>query len=464
MVECFLSTRRPKVRKVNDPADVVNPHTIKPGSRIYAAGNSATPQRLLAALAADDSIRDVELLGVLLLGDIDALFSEANCRRITHRVIFNGPASREAANQGRAKYQLLHLSDIPRHLQHYLKPNVAMISVSGPDNGGNYSLGTTVEGVLAAVETVKRNGGAVIAERNARMPFVLGCTIPAEMIDFRVDTDYPLPTTPAKPADEAARRIGRIIARHFVSDGATLQYGIGQVPEAVTEAILARGIRDLGIHTELFSDAMQRLVEAGVVTNRHTFTQANFSMSTIFLASDQEGYDWLDYNSAVQSRPCDYTNNILNIARQPNMVAINSAIGVDLHGNIWADSLQARRIYSGVGGQADFLRGAALSPGGVPIIALKAMTAGGASKIVNKCPEGITTTAIAADQVVIVTENGAFDPRGLAFSERAVAIAHLAAPEVRRQLLKEIYDSPVFHHPAAALKDGVPKGFMPYAS
>ena len=441
---------------------MVNAKILKPGSCIYASGNAATPQRLLAVLGDDESIQEVELIGVLLLGDIDALFSETACRRITHRIIFNGPASREAANQGRAKYQLLHLSDIPRQLRRYLKPDVAMIGVSGPDNGGNYSLGTTVEAVPAAVETVKQNGGVVIAERNNHMPFVLGGTIPGEMIDYLVDTDYRLPINPVKLPDEAARRIGQIIARNFVQDGTTLQYGIGQVPEAVTDAILAKGVKDLGIHTELFADAMQRLVAAGVVTNRHSFTQVNFAMSSIFLSSDQEGYDWLDYNSSVQSRPCDYTNSVLNIAREPNMVAINGAIGVDLHCNVWADSLQARRIYSGVGGQSDFLRGAALSRDGVPIIAMKSTTEKGASKIVEKCPEGITTTAIAPDQVVIVTEHGAFDPRGLSFSERVVAIAHLAEPETRQQLIKQIYDSPVYHHPAQALKDGVPKGIIPY--
>ncbi|MDJ0915794.1 MAG: malonate decarboxylase subunit alpha [Desulfobacterales bacterium] len=450
------------MKRVRNPEEVINSKLIEPGSRIYAAGNAATPQHLLSQLATDESIHQIELIGVMLLGDIKDLFSEDSCRRITHRVIFNGPASRDATNQGRAKYQLLHLSDIPRQVRYHLKPNIAMITVSGPDNGGNYSLGTTAEAVPAAVETVKQKGGVVIAERNNRMPFVLGGTIPGDMIDYMLDTDYPLPVSPVKPPDEAAKRIGRLIARHFVCDGATLQYGIGQVPEAVTDAILAKEVKDLGIHTELFADGMQRLVEVGVVSNRHTFTQANFAMSSIFLASNQEGYDWLDYNSSVQSRPCDYTNNVLNIAREPCMVAINGAIGVDLHGNIWADSLQARKIYSGVGGQSDFLRGAALSNGGVPIIALKSTTANGTSKIVDKCPAGITTTAIAADQVVIVTEHGAFDPRGLAFSERAVAIAHLAEPQVRQQLLKTIYDSPVWHHPNEALKDGVPRGVIPY--
>jgi acyl-CoA hydrolase len=450
------------MRKVHNPEEVVNPKIIKPGSRIYASGNAATPQQLLSMLAKDENIQDVELIGVLLLGDIAPLYSEAACRRITHRVIFNGPASREAVNHGRAKYQLLHLSDIPRQLRRYLRPDVAMITISGPDNGGNYSLGTTVEAVPAAIEAVKQNGGVVIAERNTRMPFVLGGTIPGKMIDYMIDTNYRLPVSPIKPPDEAARRIGQIIAQNFIKNGATLQYGIGQVPEAVTDAMLDIGFRDLGIHTELFSDAMQRLIEAGAVTNRHTFTHVNCAMSSIFLFSDQEGYDWLDYNSSVQSRSCDYTNSVLNIAREPNMVAINSAIGVDLHGNIWADSLQARTIYSGVGGQSDFLRGAALSHGGVPIIALKSMTEKGASKIVEKCPEGITTTAIAPDQVVIVTEHGAFDPRGLSFSERVMAIAHLAEPKTRQQLIKQIYDSPEYHQPSQALKDGVPKGFIPY--
>jgi acyl-CoA hydrolase len=442
---------------------VVNAEHIKPGSRIYASGNAAAPQALLRQLAEDEAIRDVELTGVLFLGEMGSLFSEAACRRITHRVIFNSHHTREAVNKGWAKYQLMHLGDIPRQVRHYLRPNVAMIGVAGPDNGGNYSLGTTVEGVMAAIESVKAQGGIVIAERNARMPFILGATVPATVIDYRIDTDYSLPESPVQPADAKARRIGRIIAERFVEDRCTLQFGIGQVPEAVTEAILDKGVRDLGIHTELFADAMVRLVDAGVVTNRFTASRNNFSIASIFLADDAAGYDWLHYNSSVQSRPSDDTNNILTIAAQPKMVAINAAIGVDLHGNIWADSMKARQIYSGVGGQCDFIRGANLSSGGVAIIALKSLTAKGLSKIVDMCPKGITTTAIAADPVVIVTENGAFDPRGLSISERAVGIAHLAAPEVKDQLLRRIYDSPEFHHPGAALTDGIPKGVWPYS-
>ena len=447
---------------VNRVEDIVNDALLPLGSRIYASGNAATPQVMFRQLAADTTIQDVALIGVLFLGDVGDLFTEAACRRITHRIIFNSHHTREAANKGWAKYQLMHLGDIPMQVREYLKPNVAMLTVAGPDNGGNYSLGTTVEGVMAAVETVRANNGLIIAERNARMPFVLGDTVPGSWIDYLLDTDYPLPISPVQPPDERARKIGRIIAGLFVKDRSTIQYGIGQVPEAVTDAILEMGVKDLGIHTELFADAMRRLVDEGVVTNRYTSTRNKFSIASIFLAGSQQGYDWLHYNSAVQSRPADYTNSILTIADQPNMVSINSAIGVDLHGNIWADSMKARQIYSGIGGQCDFIRGANLSKGGVPIIALKSVTTKGVSKIVDMCPEGITTTAIAADPVVIVTENGAFDPRGLSISERAVGMAQLASPTVKESLLRKIYDSPEFHHARDALTDNVPKGFQPY--
>jgi acyl-CoA hydrolase len=196
------------------------------------------------------------------------------------------------------------------------------------------------------------------------------------------------------------------------------------------------------------------------VTNRWT-KDINFSVSSIFLAENQEGYNWLHYNSSVQSRPSDYTNSVFRIADHPRMVAINSAIGVDLHGNIWADSLDARKIYSGIGGQADFVRGAQLSPGGVSIIALKSTTSEGISKIVDRCPAGITTTAIPADQVIIVTEYGAFDPRKLSLGERAVGISHLAEPNEREKMLRLIRDDPAFHKPDLTLYKGIP-GFTPY--
>jgi acyl-CoA hydrolase len=338
--------------------------------------------------------------------------------------------------------------------------------VSGPDQGGNYSLGTTVEGVLAAIQTAKDKGGLVIAELNKRMPFVLGTTIPESDIDYLFETDYPLPASPVHEPDERAIKIGRIIAALYIEDGSgsrpgsTLQYGIGEVPEAVTTAILGKGVSDLGIHTELFAGAMMRLSKKGVITNRWK-KGINFSVSSIFLAEDQEGYDWLNFNSSVQSRPSDYTNSFYRIADQPRMVTINSAIGVDLHGNIWADSLDSRKIYSGVGGQSDFIRGAQYSPGGVAIVALKSTTNDGISKIVDRAPAGITTTATPSDEVIIVTEFGAFDPRGLSLGERAVGIAHLAGPNEKEVLLDIIRHNPAFHKPDEALRRGIP-GFTPY--
>jgi acyl-CoA hydrolase len=402
------------------------------------------------------------MLSVLLLGDVKELFTEEACQRIKHRVIFSGHHSREPLNRGWATYQLMHLSDIPNQVKNYLKPNTCLLTVSGPDNGGNYSYGTTVEGVQSAVHSIREKGGLVIAERNARMPFVLGTTLHSSEIDFLLDTDYPLPLSPVQEPDEVARKIGRLVTELYISDGCTLQYGIGEVPEAVTDAIIDKKVKDIGIYTELFADAMRKLIDKGLVTNR--YLDVNFSIGSIFLSSTHEGYNWLNYNSSVQSRPCNITNSILNIARQHKMVAINSAIGVDLHGNIWADSLKGREIYSGIGGQADFLRGSYLSEGGFGIIAMKSTTSKGISKIMNMCPEGITTTAISADPVIVVTEYGAFNPRGLNLSEHAVGIAHLAEPATRDNLLKKIYDSPEFHKPKLAVKNKAPKGFISYES
>lgn len=446
-----------KVRKVEE---IINSKLIKPGSVLYTAGNAATPQLLLKQIASDTAIRDIELLSLLVLGDLAELFSEEACQRILHRIMFNGPHSREAMNDGRATYQLMHLSDIPRQLKQYIMPDVALLQVSGPDNGGNYSFGTTVEGAKAAVESVKAKGGLVIAECNKKMPFVLGTTLHSSDIDYMIETNYKLPVSPVHEPDERANKIGRLIAELFIKDGSTLQYGIGEVPEAVTTAIIDKGVKDLGIYTELFSDAMRTLVDKGIVTNR--YLRNNFAVSSIFLSGDSEGYEWLHFNSSVQSRPSDQTNNVMYISAQPMMTAINSAMGVDLHGNIWADSLDARKIYSGIGGQVDFLRGSYLSEGGIPIIALKSTTDKGQHKIMDKCPEGITTTAIAADPIVIVSEFGAFNPRGLNITEHAIGIAHLAAPEQRDLLLKTIYDSKAFYKSKQALKESSPKGFVAY--
>ena len=449
------------MKLIKDVTEAVNSNLLKPGSVIYTGGNAATPQILLKQLIKDSSINNVELISVLLLGELKELFSKQSCQRIKHRVIFSGPHSRNALNKGLATYQVMHLSNIPHQVKNYLKPNVVFIQVSGPDKGGNYSLGTTVEGVKAAIDFAKANGGTVIAEKNEQMPFILGTTIKESDIDFLIETDYSLPVIPYHRPDETANKIGRLITELYISDGSTLQYGIGKVPEAVTDAIIEKGVKDIGIYTELFTDSMQKLIEKGIVTNK--YSDVNFSISSIFLAKDKEGYEWLDYNSSIQSRPCNFTNSILRVAQQHKMIAINSAIGVDLHGNIWADSLKGRQIYSGIGGQADFLRGSILSKEGYGIIAMESATNKGISKIIDMCPEGITTTAIAADPVIIVTENGAFNPMGLNLVEHAIGIAHLAGSENKEELLRKIFDSPEFYKSRAALSDKTPKGFTPYS-
>lgn len=447
---------------INKVEEAINSINIPRGSMVYSSGNAATPQVLLKQIIKDTSIRDIDLLGLLILGDLAELFSKEVCQRITHRVLFSGSLARKALNEGLASYQMMHLSDIPHQVTNYLKPNVVLMTVAGPDQGGNYSYGTTVEGVQSAVETVISNGGLIIVERNKQMPFVLGTTIHESQIDYLIDTDYELPISPTHQPDEIANKIGNLIAELYIEDGSTLQYGIGEVPEAVTEAIIKKGVKDIGIFSELFADAMRKLITAGIVTNKYLDT--HFSTSTVFLATNKEGYDWLNYNSSIQSRPCNITNSVLNIAQQHKMIAINSAIGVDLHGNIWADSMHGRKVYSGIGGQADFLRGSYQAKKGFGIIAMKSKTEKGLSKIVSMCPEGITTTAIAADPVVLVTENGAFNPKGLNIAEHAVGIAHLADAEVRDDLLKYIYETKAYYKPQIALKDKSPKGFISYDS
>jgi len=453
-----------KIEHVNE---VVNPEIIKPGSLIYSAGNAATPKILLGQLAKDNQIKDVDLFCILPLGDeLKLLFSEEQCKRITHRVIFNSELTRKAVNEGWAKYHPMHLSEVPKYIGMRRGVSVVFISVAGPDKGGNYSLGTTVEALPSAIKSAKKGGGIVIAERNSKMPFVLGTTINENLIDYMIDTDYPLPTSPIKQPDETAKNIGEIITALYIKDGSgtqpgsTLQYGIGEVPEAVSDAILNNGIRDLAIHTELFSFAMRRLVEKGAVTNRWK-KDIDFSISSIFLSENQAGYGWLNYNSSVQSRSADYTNDIFRISQQPNILTINSAIGVDLHGNIWADSLNARQIYSGVGGQSDFIRAAQYSPGGHAIIAFKSTTKNGISKIIDKSPGGITTTATPSDRVILVTEQGAFDPARLSLGERAVGIAHLANQENKEKLLKTIHDDPSFHKPQLSRNRPI-QGFISY--
>ncbi len=440
---------------------VINSSIIKKGSIVHFAGNASSPQVLLEQLVRDKTIQDIDLICVFPLGEImKELYGEANKDRFTHRVIFNSPFSREAMNKGWGKYQLMHLSHIPKQIKEYIKPNIVFISVAGPDNGGNYSFGTTIGGIKAGIESVKAQGGIVIAERNKQTPFILGTTIHEKDIDYVVESNYPLPITPISEPDDLSKRIGNIITQLYITDRCTLQYGIGEVPGAVTKAIIEKGVKNLGVFTELFTDSMRLLVDKGIVTNKYRKNQ--FSEATFFLSSSAKGYQWLHANSAVRIRPCDDTNDIRVIARQPKMIAINSAIGVDLHGNIWADSLEARSIYSGVGGQSDYLRGAQLSDGGIPIIALKSTTKKGLPKIEDMHPKGITLTATATDQIIIVTENGSFNPNGLSIGERAVGIAYLADEEQKAKLLEIIFNDPVFHRPGAALRDEIPKGFTPY--
>lgn len=462
--------------------DALNIDTIKPKdgrkAEIYFSGNAATPKFLLEKLVEITQSGELpkdfaNIYGVLPLmnkGDlVNELFLPPVTSSIRPNMFFPGPLVREAINSGRAYYQNKHLSDIADNLINSIRPNVVLLTVNGPDNGGNYSLGTTVEGVLAAVHYAHENGGVVIAEMNHNMPKINGSTIPEKMINFLIESNNPLPISPVKSPDERAKKIGEIIAALYIHNNSCIQYGIGEVPEAVSDAILLKGVKELGIHTELFADAMIRLHQAGIVTNEHKKFDIGISTSSIFLAKDKKGYEWLGDNACVQSKPSEYTNNILIIAQQPNMVSINGAIAVDLNGAVCADMARNRYIINGTGGWVNFNTGAYLSDGGTPIVALKSTTLRRGeeiSKIVDSLESGINHTGRSVDPFVIVTEHGAVDKKYLSHGQFALAIAYLAGPtEYRENLLRIIYDSKSpFTHPSKPLKDNeYPKGFIPYA-
>jgi acyl-CoA hydrolase len=347
---------------------------------------------------------------------------------IRHRALFIGPNARDAVNEGRADYVPIFLSDIPHMFSRGILPlDAAFINVSPPDAHGFCSLGTSVDAALAAV----RSARMVIAQLNAAMPRTLGDSfVHVDDIDLAVEVDQPPHPHPVAPIGEVERQIGGHVAE-LVPDGATLQLGIGAIPAAVGEAL--RGKRDLGIHTELFTDTVVELVEAGALTGAVKEINRGKIVSAFVLGTPRL-YRFIDDNPMVEMRPVDYTNDTAVIRRFRRMVAINSAIEVDLSGQVVADSI-GRRLYSGVGGQMDFIRGAALADEGRAIIALPSTAAAGsASRIVASLREGAGVVTTRAHVRTIVTEWGVAELFGRSLAERAQALIAIAHPAFREEL------------------------------
>jgi 4-hydroxybutyrate CoA-transferase len=404
---------------------------IRSGDRVFVHGGAATPTALLEALvgrAAD--LRDVGIVHFHTEGPAPHLAPEM-AAHFRHRALFIGANARDAVNEGRADYVPVFLSDVPELFVSGVLPlDAVLINVSPPDAHGYCSLGTSVDAALAATRAAR----TVIAQLNPSMPRTLGDSfVHVDEIDLAVDVDHPPHEHRAAAIGDVERRIGELVAE-LVPRGATLQMGIGSIPAAVGLAL--RDKRDLGIHTELFTDPVLDLVEAGAVTGAAKEINRGKIVSA-FLMGSRRLYGFVHDNPMIEMRPVDYTNDTSVIRRFRRMVAINSAISIDLTGQVSADSI-GTRFYSGVGGQMDFMRGAALAPEGRAIIALPSTAAGGTvSRIVPVLAEGAGVVTSRAHVRTVVTEHGVAELFGRSVRERAAALTKIAHPAFRDELRAE---------------------------
>jgi 4-hydroxybutyrate CoA-transferase len=416
---------RRKMRVVS-PAEAVA--GVASGQAVYLHCAAATPSVLLDAFvdrAAE--LRDVSVIHLHTEGPGPHL-APAMAGHFRHRALFIGPNARQAVNDGRADYVPIFLSDVPRLFESGAVPlDAVFVNATPPDDHGFCSLGVSVEAMHAAIRAAK----TVIVQFNRAMPRTLGDSfIHVDDIDLAIEVEVPPYVHPVEEIGEIERRIGEYVA-DLVPDGATLQLGIGAIPAATALALYDR--RDLGIHTEMFTDAVVDLVEAGVVTGARKERNRG-KIVTAFLMGSQRLYDFVDDNPMVEMRPVDFTNDTHVIRSFRRMVAINSAIEVDLTGQVVADSI-GHRLYSGVGGQMDFIRGAALAPEGRAIIALPSTAAGGtASRITGSIQEGSGVVTTRAHVRTVVTEWGVAELFGKSLRERAEALIAIAHPDFRDEL------------------------------
>ena len=403
---------------------------LESGQQVFVQGAAATPTTLLEALAR--RAQGVSGVGVVHLhteGPAPHL-DRSMQGHLHHRALFIGPNARAAVNEGRAEYVPVFLSDIPRLFRRRGIPiDVALLNVSPPDAHGFCSLGTSVDVTLAAIECA----GLVIAQINPRMPRTHGDGfVHVSRIDYGVAVDQPPYVHAGAAVGDVERRIGQLVA-DLIPDEATLQLGIGAIPSAVAGAL--QGKRHLGIHTEMFTDAIIDLVEKGVVTGAKKEINRGKIVSSFVLGTERL-YDFVHDNPLVELRPSDYTNDTAVIRRFRRMVAINSAIEIDLTGQVCADSIGSY-LFSGVGGQMDFLRGAATAEEGRAIVALPSTAARGTlSRIVPMLKPGAGVVTTRAHVHTVVTEWGVAELHGRGISERAKALIAVADPRFRDELSK----------------------------
>jgi acetyl-CoA hydrolase len=405
--------------------------SIKSGDRVYIQGGAATPSLLVAALVdRAPSLTDVEIVHLHTEGPAPYV-AEGMERHFRHNALFIGPNVREAVQRGRADYTPVFLSEIPSLFEPggALPLHVALIHVTPPNAHGLCSLGVSVDCALSAA----RNAKTVIAQVDASLPRTAGHAIAFADIDVELRAETPLPQRLVRNQAPETVAIGRHIAG-LIEDGSTLQLGIGSVPDAVLANLGSH--RDLGIHTEMFSDGVMNLAEAGVITGARKTLHPGVIVGSFVLGS-RKLYDFVDDNPRVELHPADYTNNPDLIAAHDRMVAINGALSVDLTGQVVADSL-GPRFYSGIGGQVDFIRGAARSRGGKPIVCLPSTALGGSvSRICAELEPGSGVVTTRGDVHWVVTEFGARNLHGRTIRERARMLVEIAHPDFRARLHEE---------------------------
>ncbi len=401
---------------------------IKDGQKVFISGNASMPRALIAALAERAAdLKEVELNHLLTFGDDPFKDLEG----VRDNAWFLGPAIRDAVNEGKSDYIPIFLSEIAKLVRGGDWPiHVALIHVSPPDQFGYMSYGVECSITKPCAEAAQ----LVIAQVNPRMPRALGdCFLHVTDVDYFVEQEEELFELPLKESSDVEERIGKNIAE-MIDDGATLQLGIGGIPNAVLNQL--RNHRNLGIHTEMFSDGILPLLSSGVLNNQKKGLHRGKIM-TSFAMGSRELYDAIDNNPIFEFRASHYVNDPFVIAQNNNMVAINSAISIDLTGQVNSDSM-GHSIFSGIGGQVDFIRGAARCPGGKPIIALPSTAKGG--KVSRICPvltpgAGVVTSR--GDVHFVATEFGVVNLFGKNLKERSRLLISIAHPDFREELEKE---------------------------
>lgn len=405
---------------------------IKSKDKVFIHSVAAAPEHLIDALVARAAeLKDVQIYQLHTEGK--AAYTQAQyADSFFTNAFFIGSNVRKAIDEGRGSYIPVFLSEIPRLFrQQVINLDVALITVSLPDQHGFCSLGTSVDATRAAVETAK----LVIAQVNKHMPRTHGDSqIHIKDIDLMVPFDQALHEVVPEPINDIEKQIGNHVAA-LVEDGATLQMGIGNIPNAVLQNLMSH--KDLGIHTEMFSDGIIPLVEKGVVTGKFKKRYTGKIVST-FLMGSQKLYDFVNDNPMVAMLDVQYVNDTAIIRQNPKVTAINSAIEIDLTGQVCADSI-GHRMYSGVGGQMDFIRGASLSQGGKAIIALPSVTAKGISRITASLKEGAGVVTTRAHVHYVVTEFGVAHLYGKNLQQRAKALIEIAHPDHREILEKSLF-------------------------